>query len=250
MPAPLSVRYPGAPVAVRFLERPNRYLVRVRPMSGGTERLAHLPNPGRMEELLIPGSTVGWIVPARGVARRTSFDLVAVRHGRTTVSVDSRFANRIVARLLAQEGLPEVGRGPWRAEQPWGGSRFDFGRRRADGTWAALLEVKSSNLRVGRRALFPDAPTVRGLRHVEHLAAAARQGIRASVLFVLQRDDVDSFAPNAALDPEFARGLTGAARAGVRVLAHTLRVRPGGAEWGRNVPVCLPRSPTGLTKGF
>ena len=241
MPRPPTprFRYPAPARAVLFLERPNRYLARVRRPDGGPGFEAHVPNPGRMEELLVPGTTRGWVVPSSGPNRRTRWDLVAVRYERATVSIDSRLANRLVGTALALGRLPEFGTGPWTPEVTFGDGRFDFGRR-AGGRVTGLLEVKSSNFRVGRLALFPDAPTLRGVRHLRTLARAARRGIPSGLLFMVQHDRARAFAPNAALDPEFARALGLAHRAGVVLRARSMRVRPQGAEWGRPLPIDLP----------
>jgi sugar fermentation stimulation protein A len=226
---PVRVDYGRPARPVRFLARPNRYLAIVRDDRGRPPFEAHVPNPGRMEELLVPGETQGWVVAADGPERRTHFDLVAVRHGRTLVSIDSRIANRLVARALAAEAIPSLGGTGWRAEVQVGRHRFDFARfDPKTGVISALLEVKSSNLKVGRWAMFPDAPTVRGREHLLALARARRRGIAAHVLFAIQRSDVDAFRPNRALDPEFARALDLARRAGVCVHAYRLRVRPEG----------------------
>lgn len=205
---------------------------------GGPPFSAHVPNPGRMEELLLHGETTGWVVPRSGPHRKTAFDLVTVRHGRSLVSVDSGLANR-----LLRTWLVEGGRSRWRAEVPFGDCRFDFGRMRADGRLAELVEVKSSNLRVGRTALFPDAPTVRGTHHLDVLTRATRSGIPSTVCFVVQRSDVAEFAPNRALDPEFGRAFDRAARAGVRMRALRLRMRPEGATFAGWMPVRLGALP-------
>ncbi len=234
---PTEVRYPGRARAVRFLARPNRFLARVQGPRG-PPFLAHVPNPGRMEELLVEGETRGFVVPVDAPGRRTLWDLVVVRHGRSLVSVDAGLANRLVGEVLRRRPPAGVARGPWRAEVPYGGHRFDFGLRagpRSD--WSHLLEVKSSNLRVGETALFPDAPTRRGAAHLRTLAAAQRRGLTCRVLFAVQRDDVRRFAPNRALDPELGAAFDEALGAGVRISAHTLRVAPDGVAWGREVPV-------------
>ncbi len=234
---PACFRYGGRPRRVRFLERPNRYLATVRPVGGGPALSVHVPNPGRMEELLVPEETEGWIVPCRDPReRKTRYDLVAVRAGRTVVSIDSRVANRLVAQALSGGDLRVFGRGPWRPEVRWGPSRWDFARL-SDGEASAILEVKSSNLRVGRTALFPDAPTARGTRHLRALARARRRGLSAALLMMIQRSDVDDFAPNELLDPEFARAWAQARATGVHIEARTMRVRPGGVAWGFPVPL-------------
>ncbi|MCI4322743.1 MAG: DNA/RNA nuclease SfsA [Thermoplasmata archaeon] len=232
--------YPGVPQRVRFLERPNRFLARVRPESGGVSFWAHVPNPGRNEELLRPGRTIGCVVPVpRNPDRRTHHDLVAVRHGRTWVGLDTQVSNLLALRLLEHGAEPGFGSGPWQREVGGYGHRWDLAQRGLDGRITHLVEVKSSNLRIGRRALFPDAPTERGTHHVRALATAARRGVRTGLLFAIQRDDVESFQPNAEMDPDFAAAVRHARSAGVRFSAWTLRVGLGTLEWGRRVPVDL-----------
>ncbi|MGA7924326.1 MAG: DNA/RNA nuclease SfsA [Thermoplasmata archaeon] len=232
-----TYRYADRPVRVTFLARPNRYLAQVR-LPNDEVALAHVPNPGRMEELLVSGLTEGYAIPAGHEGRRTCLDLVAVRVGPTLVSIDSRVANPLVRSALAMGKVPPLPTGPWRAEPRWGEGRLDFASfERAGRSPGWLVEVKSSNLRVGQYSLFPDAPTVRGTRHVLALRDAARRGIRAAVIFALQRDDTERFTPNGALDPDFARALRSASRSGVHLLAHRLRVRSDHVEWGARVPV-------------
>ena len=191
-----------------------------------------------MEELLVPNQTIGFVVPAAHHGRRTRYDLVSVYHGRELVSIDSRIGNRLVGSLLASHGLPELGPAPWISEFGWGAHRLDFASADRRGAIPrALLEVKCSNLRVGRTALFPDAPTARGRAHLDLLARAARRGLPCGVLFVVQRTDVREFRANRALDPEFARSLDRARAAGVRVWAFSARVRFDRVEWGRPLPV-------------
>ncbi|MCI4355149.1 MAG: DNA/RNA nuclease SfsA, partial [Thermoplasmata archaeon] len=201
-----TVSYAGRPRPVRFLRRPNRYLALVEFRSNGRRVRAHVPNPGRMTELLRPGETVGWVVPANGPGRSTRWDLVVVRHGASLVSIDSRIANRVMARVLSVGPRDAPERGQWRAEVTHGDHRFDFARRTAvPGRPLALLEVKSSNWRIEDFAMFPDAPTTRGAAHLRALARAARSGIDARVVFVVQRSDVRAFSVHRLRDPEFAR---------------------------------------------
>ena len=190
-----------------------------------------------MTELLLPGRTAGWVIPIENpTERKTRFDFVSVVSGRTLVSIDSRIANRLVHRALARGALRMFGRGQWHAEVGWGDCRFDFARR-SGGAIDTLLEVKSSNLRLGRSASFPDAPTLRGTHHVERLTEATREGVAAGLLIMVQRTDIDDFVPNVAMDPPFARAVDRAHAAGVRIAARTMRVFPDRVEWGRPVPV-------------
>ena len=249
MPRASSIRftYGVPPIPVRFLERPNRYLAIVEPIAGGARFEAHVPNPGRMEELLVPMDTNGWVVASGGPTRRTAYDLVAVRHGRAIASIDTRIGNRLIARALDAGAIPTLPRGLWRAEVPRGAHRFDFALNDPDsGRITHLVEVKCSNLRVGRAAYFPDAPTLRGRLQLLALAAAIRRGMKATVLFVVQRPDVVALRPNRALDPEFGRAMDRAGRAGVRFLAYRIWVGPGEVAIDRRIPVDLRTS----TKAF
>ena len=235
----LGVRYVPAPVAVTVVRRLHRFGAEVLDASG-RRRYAHVPNPGRMAELLRPNA-VGSMVPAVSAARVTDGTLVSLRHRASWVSIDTQLPNRLVgATLAAPGGAGSLGLAPgrWRPEVPYGTSRFDFARfDGGPGSPTALLEVKSANLRVGSEAHFPDAPTSRGARHVRELASAARRGIEASVLFVAQRSDIAAVRPNRAMDPAFADACDAAAAAGVRFRAARLRVRPEGAHWQSRVPV-------------
>ena len=237
-----TYRYPGRVRPVRFLSRPNRFLARVRPTVGGPSRLVHVPNPGRMEELLVPGATEGWTVAAAPGPRRTREDLVCVEHDGARVSIDSHVANRVIGASLDEGYLRGRGPGSWQSEVAWSGVRLDFGRIGADGRGVVeLLEVKSSNLKVGAAALFPDAPTTRGVRHLEALTRAHRRGIRSTLVFAVQRDDVAEFRPNRYLDPKFGQALDAAFDTGVVLEAVTLRVEPASVGWGRRIPVVLDR---------
>ena len=203
-----------------------------------------------MVELLRPGRTEGWALPvAEHSARKTRWDLVAVKNRGTLVSIDSRIANRLVGEVLAARQSPSGRGSPWRAEFRAGRHRFDFGRSGSDGiTPITLLEVKSSNWRIGDTAYFPDAPTVRGAAHVRALTEATRGGVVTHVLFAVQRADVRAFSVHRGRDPDFAEACDAARRAGVRFSARALLVRPAGVAWGRALPVRWS-SPRGTYKG-
>jgi sugar fermentation stimulation protein A len=233
------VELPGPLVPARFVERPNRFLLRVRVEGHEGVQEAHLPDPGRLRELLVPGAPV-WVRPASGGARRTRWTAVVVRSpdGRELISMDTTLPNRLVGRALEGNGLPEFGGFRMEARE-WahGRSRFDFlllddsGRR-------LVLEVKSVTLVEGDRALFPDAVTTRGARHVRELSEfAAREGWNAAVLFVLQRSDALSITAAREIDPDFAEALAEAREAGVRILGRRCHVSLDGVTLGDPIPV-------------
>ncbi len=203
----------ASPVDARFVARVNRFRVRVE--LGGTIVDAHLPNPGRLGELLAPGIRVR-MVPANSSNRTTAYDLLAARCGREWVCLDTRLANVAVRDALDARTLPEFSMyGITRQEVRWRDSRFDFLLEKPGRCW---VEVKSCSLVRDGRALFPDAPTARGTKHLRGLASLARHGAHAAVLFVVVRRAV-CFSPNDAADPAFGQALRDAADAGVEIHA-------------------------------
>lgn len=246
-PPPSATLGPRPLVPSRFLERPNRFLVRCRLEAGSGRRAdggpvvdAHLPDPGRLRELLRPWRRV-WLRPEPGGAgrRRTGWTaaLVETPDREGLVSVDTTVPNRLVEAALEAGALEELAR--WeleRREVSLGGSRLDFLLRDRSGTPLAL-EVKSVTLVEDGVGLFPDAVTARGARHVRELASlAGREGWEAAVLFVVQRPDARRIRAAREIDPDFADALAEAKAAGVRVLGRRCRVRRDRVELGPPVP--------------
>lgn len=200
-----------------FQERPNRFVALVN--SGDNVLPCFLPNPGRLHELLVPGREV-LLHEASNENRKTEFDLIGVVHHGQMVSVDSRVPNRLVLEALRAGDIEELSEyDSIQSEVGYGRSRFDFFL--ANELTRCFLEVKSCTLVRDAVALFPDAQTERGRRHVRELVKAKHEGYRACVLFIVQRADADMFAPNHESDPEFGRVLRDAASEGVEVYAYT-----------------------------
>lgn len=228
--------YHGVRPAV-FLERPNRFIARAR-LDGATVT-AHVKNTGRCRELLIPGATV-YLEPATQPRRKTQWSLVAVKKGDLLINMDSQAPNRAVEEALRSGWVPESLQGPvteLRREAVYGDSRLDF--RFACGDGPVLMEVKGVTLEKEGVAMFPDAPTLRGIRHIRELISARKQGWEAVILFVVQMEGMKRVIPNNATHPEFGAALEEAAAAGVRVLAVECRVTPGSMTLGKPVPVHL-----------
>ncbi|MCS7123893.1 MAG: DNA/RNA nuclease SfsA [Candidatus Bathyarchaeota archaeon] len=182
-----------------------------------------LPNPGRLRELLAHDVRVvlreGPI--AKG-GRKTVYDIIGVYSGDVIVSVDSHFPNRLVFEALKKGDLPEFhGYEVIKPEPRRGLMRFDFLLRGGPAVKPCLLEVKSCTLVREGVALFPDAPTERGTKHVLELAKALNEGFRAAVLFIIQRRDAKVFTPNDETDPKFGAALREAAKKGVEVYAYS-----------------------------
>ena len=219
-----------------FVCRHNRFVGEVE--MGGERVLAHVPSSGRMAELLYPGAPVH-IAPATSPGAKLGYRILLAENNGCRVSVDSLLPNRLIFRALSAGFLPELGGYSLiKREAAYGQGRFDFflGGGKGPGCY---LEVKSVTLVVDGVALFPDAPSERGARHMEELAAARREGFRAVVLFVIQRPDGLSFRPYTIRDPHFSRELSRAASEGVEVLARRCLVTTGEVALDGPAPVFL-----------
>lgn len=172
-------------------------------------------------------------------SRRTAGDLLLVAHGGRWVSVDARMPNRLFAAALARRALPPFAAyRRWQAEVAWGAGRLDFRLDEADPPGPpCLVETKSCNLVEDGTALFPDAPTARGTRHLDELGAAVRRGWRAAVVWFVQRDDAVRLAPHHRADPAFGAALARARAAGVEAYAYRCHVTPAGIRLLGPIPV-------------
>jgi len=217
-----------------FIERLNRFLGEAE--VSGKRHLCYIPNPGRMVELLEPGLEV-YLKEKPTSGRKTGYSLVLVKQ-RLLISIDSTVPNRLAEEAIQLRLLPEFSDYDIvRAEHTYGDCRFDF--LLSHGNRRMLLEVKSCTLVQGGRALFPDAPTQRGRRHLHTLIAALEQGLEAAVLFVVQRADAESFSPNNETDPEFGVALREAVSKGVKTYAYNCRVTPEEMNFLRRIPATL-----------
>jgi len=202
-----------------------------------------MADPGRLKELLIPGRRI-WIQPASNPLRKTRWSAVLTEapDGVGMVSIDTRLPNRLIRAALLAKALDEFsGWNLVRTEYPLGGSRFDFLLDR-DGSLSKrlVLEVKSVTLVEDGIALFPDAVTQRGTRHVKELAEIAkRPGWEGAVLFVLQRSDAREIRAARSIDGRFADALSHAAEAGVQVFGRRCRVATEGMALGEKVGVTV-----------
>ena len=204
-----------------FLERPNRFLVMVKIEEVVVS--SFLPNPGRLGELLFPGAEVLLSEVSVKRHRKTKYDLIGVILDDQVVSVDTRVPNRLVLEALRNRELDEfLEYNVIRPEYHYGHSRIDFFL--ANDVERCLLEVKSCTLVVEGVAIFPDAPTERGRRHLSELIKAKREGWRACILFVVQRSGAQRFAPNDATDPAFGTMLRRAVQEGVEAYAYVARL--------------------------
>lgn len=220
-------------IPATFIKRDNRFRATIQ-VEGHPVR-AHLPNSGRLRELLVPGRRV-LLAAAQTPGRLTSYDLLMVDLDGTLVSVDARMPGHLLYEALQSGRFGEfAGYAEAQREVTYGQSRLDLALEGGPDGGRCFIEAKSVTLVEDGVALFPDAPTQRGRRHLGELARARAEGHRAAVVFVVQRDDATSFSPHDEADPAFGQALREAAQAGVEVYAYKCRVSE--REVTLNVPL-------------
>ncbi len=221
-----------------FLSRPNRFIARV--LLEGEEVVVHVKNTGRCRELLYDGVTV-YLARSANPARKTLYDLIAVEKRMPDdtvqlVNLDSQLPNAVAAEYLRTSGMFSA-EAVFRREVTHGDSRFDLCIE--DGRQITFVEVKGVTLERDGVALFPDAPTERGIKHLKGLAQCVAEGYDARVLFVIQMKGISCFSPNDDTHPAFGEALRAAAAAGVKVMAVDCIVTPHGLKADHPVYVVL-----------
>lgn len=217
----------------KFLDRPNRFIAHV-DINGHVETV-HVKNTGRCRELLIPGAEV--ILDESGNPRRkTKYDLICVNKRGRWINMDSQAPNKAAREWLEQGSLFSEEVSVY-AEKKYGNSRFDLYVESPERR--AFIEVKGVTLEDGNIARFPDAPTIRGVKHVEELAKCVQEGYETYLLFVIQMKGIIKFQPNWETHGEFGRALTAARENGVKILAYDCFVTEDTMEIRNPVPVDL-----------
>lgn len=217
----------------RFLARPNRFVAHVE--LEGERVVCHVKNTGRCRELLTSGAAV-YLERAENPARKTPYDLIAVEKGDLLINMDAQSPNKVFGEWAAA-GRFLPGLTALRPEFTWEDSRFDF--RLEDHLGPCFVEVKGVTLEQDGLALFPDAPTERGVKHLRGLRRAVERGYRAAVFFVVQMKGPRLFRPNDGTHPAFGQALREAAAAGVGVYAWDCAVTPESLTLDAPVEVAL-----------
>lgn len=201
-----------------FARRINRFVAEV-VIDGKTEKV-HVKNTGRLRELLLPGAKVT-LQKASDPGRKTAYDLISVyKAGLEWVNIDSLVPNKLMKQYLMSLDYDVV-----KPEYTFGDSRFDFYMERQGEKY--LTEVKGCTLAADPDrgiGLFPDAPTERGVKHLDELAAAAKIGYHCQAAFVIQMNGIRTVLPNNETQPEFGQALQRAAEAGVQVAFYECHV--------------------------
>lgn len=218
-------------VSGTFLSRPNRFIAHV--TINGETQICHVKNTGRCRELLIKGATV-YLQKAANPARKTKYDLIAVQKGDLLINMDSAAPNKAAAEYL-RKGFGD--NALIKPEKTYGDSRIDFYVETAADKW--LIEVKGVTLEEQGRALFPDAPTERGVKHINELIKATAEGYKTCILFIIQMKGITSFSPNDLTHPAFGEALRHAASQGVEIKAIDCIVTPDAMTTDKEIAVKL-----------
>lgn len=224
----------------KFIARPNRFIAEVE-IDGSVER-AHVKNTGRLKELLVAGAGV-YLEDHKGRmgTRKMRYSLIGVEKGDTLINIDSQAPNKVceAALLSGVLVLPDMEKLiTVKREKTFGDSRFDFYLVDENGQ-AGWLEVKGVTLEENGVAKFPDAPTERGVKHVEELIKAVNEGYQGYVLFVIQMQTVQHFEPNDGTHKAFGDALRSAQAGGVHILAATCNVTGETLDLAEVIPVIL-----------
>lgn len=219
-----------------FLKRPNRFIAHID--INGEEIICHVPNTGRLRELLIPGASV-LLSHHPSPLRKTQYELRMVKKNGNWISIDSQLPNSLAQEAIANEVIDELAEySSIRREVVYQNSRFDLQLTGAD-LPHCFVEVKGVTLERDGWSYFPDAPTDRGRKHIEELIHAVHNGYRAVLLFIIQIEIAEGFSPNHITDPKFSELVNAAFQAGVEILAYRCEVSTEAITVTQKVPVKL-----------
>jgi sugar fermentation stimulation protein A len=214
-------------------------------LDDGTEVVAHCTNSGSMQSCLEKDAEV-WLTPVDDPKRKTRFTWEMIRIEDDWVGINTSNPNALAFEWLVRGLIPGLeGLTGLRREVKWEDSRFDLygelagSESATESKRACFIEVKNVTLKEGDRALFPDAVTERGRKHLNTLVRVKKAGMRAVMLYVVQRMDVRIFSPARAIDPAYGKALDEAVRQGVEVFVVQARVTPESIEYHRLLPVEL-----------
>lgn len=217
-----------------FVSRPNRFIANV--IIDGKEEKVHVRNTGRCRELLLPGAKLILEDCSHNKTRKTKYSLIAVWKGQMLVNMDSQIPNQVVFQGIKDkkiEGLKDINF--LKREVVYGKSRFDiyFETEKTKG----FIEVKGVTLEEGGLAMFPDAPTERGSKHVLEMIDAVNNGYRGIILFLIQMKGPKLFRPNWQMDKNFSDAVKLASEKGVEILAYDSIVRKNDIRLNKPVDI-------------
>ena len=216
-----------------FLSRPNRFIAEVQ--IGEKVQICHVKNTGRCKELLVPEARV-FVEKSDNPLRKTQYDLISVYKEDKLFNIDSAAPNKVFGEWVEKSGF--FGKPSYiKPECKYGNSRFDFyieteGRK-------IFAEVKGVTLEKNGVLMFPDAPTERGVKHINELCECVKEGYEGYVAFIVQTERACYFTPNRKTHPAFADALIKAEKCGVKILCLSCRVKKDELSIKEHVKVCL-----------
>ena len=225
----------GTLINAVFIERPNRFITIIE--IGGKKHRSHLPDPGRLKELLIPGASLLVRPAPKNKKRSTAFTTIMVNLKGQWISLVSTLPNQFVKYSFQNNCIPIFQKFKIvKPEVAIRNHRFDFLLSNKSGK-NFFLEVKSVTFVEDGIAKFPDAVTIRGMKHAKTLTDLVKKGEFAGILFVCQRPDATLFEPMWDRDPMFSNVLFNAYKVGVKVWCITLNVSQTEISFNKEIPV-------------
>lgn len=207
-----------------FLNRNNRFIARV--LINDKEEIVHVPNTGRCKEILIPNTKI-ILQKTNNENRKTKYSLISAYKENNLINIDSQSPNKIAYEaLLNKKILKNINITLIKKEKKFGNSRFDlyYEGIRNNNEVKGFIEVKGVTLEENKLAMFPDAPTIRGVKHIEELIFAKSIGYEANILFIIQMKGVKNFTPNYKMHKEFYDAIKKASINKVNILAYDSKV--------------------------
>ena len=226
------MQFPDKLVHGTLIKRYKRFLADVE-LDGGQVVTAHCTNSGSMKSCLENGAEV-FLTPVTDPKRKTKFTWEMIKINNDWVGINTGNPNKLAYEAISEGRISELaGFTTVKREVKFGDSRFDiYAENELE---KCFVEVKNVTLKAGKYALFPDAVTVRGQKHLNTLIEVKKNGMRAVMLYIIQRSDVEVFAPAVEIDPEYAKSLKRAVKAGVEVIPMQAKVCPDGIELVRKL---------------
>lgn len=219
-----------------FIDRPNRFLANV--FIDGKREAVHVRNSGRCREILIPGTRVYLEKAAGNHKRKTQYSLISAYKGSRLINIDSQIPNELVSDALKNKTLAGVDVcKDIKREVAYQHSRFDIMVQHTEGK--GFIEVKGVTLEKDGIAYFPDAPTIRGSKHIRELIAASRDGYESYIIFVIQMKGVHYFKPNDEMDPIFGMALRKANSINIKIRAYDCLVKDHSIEIDQPIKIIL-----------
>ncbi len=216
-----------------LVKRYKRFLADIK-LDDGKVVVAHCTNSGSMKSCLENGAEV-FLTPVADPKRRTKFTWEMIKINGDWVGINTAVPNKLAFDAISNGSIPALSSYTFvKREVKFGDSRFDVYAENE--TEKCFIEVKNVSMKEGNFALFPDAVTTRGQKHLKTLIEVKRSGIRAVMLYVIQRSDVEIFAPAKEIDPNYARILKEAFNSGVEIIPIQAKVTPEAIELVKILP--------------